>query len=118
MGHKKYPFQRVIYETASAGTNTLKDDRIESGYLYCYQRVAVLNKTNPFTRSRVIVSGAGLDFISSEQHNPNADVLYWDDVPLYVSEGNQLQAELTGCSASDELFMYVTGWLQRSLEVE
>lgn len=110
MANKKHPFHRVRTVTASAGTNLIKDVRVRPARLYCYQRVAVENETSPYTRLRIEVRGRGPDFLSSEQQQPRDDVLYWDDVPIYATEGMTLTVELTGCTADDLLKMYVTGW--------
>lgn len=113
MAYKKQPFQRTIDKTAVVGTNSIEDQQVKDGYLYCYQRVAVVNITTKYTRLRILVQGAGKDFMASEQQTPQANELYWDDVPTYVTEGRKLVAELTGCTADDDLQMHVTGWYQK-----
>lgn len=110
MANKKHPFHRVHTVTASAGTNLIEDNRVSTPRLYCYQRIAVENETLPYTRLRIEIRGRGPDFLVSEQHHPRAGVLYWDDIPVYATGRMTLTAELTGCTASDVLKMYLTGW--------
>lgn len=110
MGNKKHPFHRIITKTASAGTNLLEDDRVRSGRLYCFQRIAVENETTAYTRLRLEIRSASPDFLFSEQSAPQAGKLYWDDVPVYVTEELRLVAELTGCTLNDVLKMYLIGW--------
>jgi len=118
MGQKKYPFHRTITLAAVAGTNLLKDDQVGPLDLVCYQRVAVINETNPYTRLRLTIQRVGPTFLISEEANPRVDQLYWDDVAVYLTEGEIYTAELTGCSASDVLKMYVTGWEQENGSLE
>lgn len=114
---KKNPFHSTLSKSAASGTNEISTDPVLPGRLYCYQRIGVLNQTSPFTRLRIIIrTGAG-DFISSEHQAPQADQLYWDDMPIYLTQGQELVIEMTGCAAADVLRSYLSGWWQQNGKV-
>lgn len=110
MAHKKMPFYRILTATAESGTNTLDLEPVETGWLTCVQRFAALNRSSAYTRLRFLLVSTGEDFLASEQATPQANELYWDDVPIYLSEGQFLRVEMTGCTADDILKAYLTGW--------
>lgn len=110
MANKKMPFHRILTKTAASGTNTLDLEPVNSGWLECLQRFAVVDEDNACTRLRfMFISPAG-EFLVSEQATPQAGELYWDDMPVYLSEGMFFRVELTGCTAGDVIRAYLTGW--------
>jgi hypothetical protein len=65
----------------------------------------------------VIKRGGGRDFLVGEQDSPGANEIVWDTDPVYLSEGQYLALELTGCTASDVLRAYLSGWFKEGREV-
>lgn len=110
MGQKKYPFDWVLSKVATAGTNDVKTDPVRPGRLYCLQRVAVENESTAYTDLRILKGGGGQEIVVQEEDTPLADTLYWTSCPMYLTEGQHLIARLTGCTASDVIRVYVSGW--------
>lgn len=113
MAQKKQPFDRVLNLAASAGSNDLRTERVDPGWLLCVQRVAVENETSAYTDLRILKAGHGQEVLLVEQDSPAAATLYWTDEPFYLTTGQYLVCRLTGCSADDVLAAYVSGWKQK-----
>lgn len=110
MGSKKVPFFDVLTESAAAGSNDLSTDRVKSGRFYCIQRVAVENQTTAYTDLRLLTAGTGGEMLLEEIDHPQAASLYWTSDPIYLIEGQYLVARLSGCTASDVLKCYLSGY--------
>ncbi len=118
MGQKRHPFHLELGATASAGTNDLAQSRVDAGKLCCIQRVAVENETTTYTDLRILIDNFGVEFLLEEEDSPQAATLYWMTGEVYLREGQRLVARLTGCTASDVLRAYITGWWQQDGEVK
>ena len=118
MARNKWPFETVLTKSASSGSNDVAMERVSPGWLFCLQRIAAENQTSPGTDLRFLVAGGGEEVLLAEQDTPLAATLYWITDPAYLSEGRYLIARFTGCTASDLLKVYVTGWKQKSPELE
>lgn len=110
MGQKKYPFDWTLSKVATTGTNNVETDPVRERRLYCLQRVAVENQTTAYTDLRILKGGGGEEIVIQEEDTPLAATLYWTDEPIYLTEGQYLIARLTGCTASDVIKVYVSGW--------
>ena len=117
MAQKKQPFDLVLSKTAVAGSNDLRTEQVKPGWLWCVQRVAVENQTTLYTDLRILKAGRGAEFLLAEEDNPSAATLYWVDTPVYLMEGQYLVARLSGCTLSDVLKVYLTGWKAQVTEV-
>lgn len=117
MGQKKHPFDRILAKVAAAGSNDVAMDPVDTGHLYCIQHVAVENETSSCTDVRLLKAGIGGEFLLEEEDNPQAATLYWSSQSYYLHEGQYLVARFTGCTASDRLRVYLTGWWQSGREV-
>jgi len=118
VGQKKHPFAQTLRLTAAAGTNDVEMDPVRPGYIYCLQRVSIINETSAATKVRIIDAGDADELLLEEQNAPQADTVYWISEPIYVTEGNNLLVRWTGCTASDVLKVYVKGWyMKRTGEV-
>ena len=117
MARKKQPFDEVIPLVAEAGSNDVETERVRHGELWCIQRAAVENETTAYTDLRLLKAGRGSELLLAEEDNPEAATLYWIDTPVYLMEGQRLVARLTGCTASDVVKLYVTGWKQKTAEI-
>jgi len=118
MAQKKQPFDVTLTLTAAAGSNDVRMARVDAGWLYCLQRIAVENQTSVSTDVRLLVAGGGEEVLIAEQDTPLAATLYWIADPAYISEGRYLLARFSGCTAGDLLKVYLTGWKQKSLLLE
>lgn len=71
--------------------------------------IAVINKTNAYTRLRVgIWDGASFHVLEEEQ-NPSANQYYFSPNDVLIRPGSQIQAELTGTVTGDDLEMVTNG---------
>lgn len=118
MGNKKHPFHHIVHKVAAAGTNELEHDVVSPGRFYCFQHIGVINETSTYTRLRIIARTGGADHLLTSQQSPTSDRLYWDTETYFLGEGEQLVSELTGCTLSDVLKMYVRGWWMENGKVE
>lgn len=118
MAQKKQPFDLVLTKQASVGSNDIATDRVKPGWLWCVQRITAENQTSPFTDLRLLVAGGGEELLVAEQDTPLAATIYWISEPVYITEHRYLIARFTGCTASDLLKLYITGWKQQSLILE
>jgi len=117
MAQKKQPFDRIYSTVATSGTNDVKVAKVGSGWLWCVQRIGCINETNAYTKLRIIKAGRGGELILAEQPSPEADVVYWETDPIYLSEGQYLVARFFGCTANDVLKVYISGWRAKTYEV-
>jgi len=117
MGQKKFPFDRTLGKKAAAGSNDVRMREVETGRLYCIQRVAAENETSATTDLRLIKAGTGDELLLEEEDTLAAATLYWTSDPFYLTEGQYLIARFSGCTASDVLKVYITGWWRDAYEV-
>lgn len=117
MGQKKFPFDLTLSAKASAGSNDVQMDEIQSGRLYCIQRVAVENETSATTDLRLMKAGTGGELLLEEEDTLAAATLYFTTDPFYLTEGQYLLARFSGCTADDILKVYITGWWRDAYEV-
>lgn len=110
MGKRIIPFDKHIDKVAVSGTNTFELDPIDPGHLACFQRVVVTNKTSAYTRLRLIRRLGARDSLEAQEDSPAAATPYWTTEDIHLSEGMQLVAELTGCTAADALEMNYRGF--------
>ena len=117
MAQKKQPFDQVLTASASAGSNDLSTKQVKPGWLWCIQRAGVENETTAYTDLRLLKVGRAADFLLAEEDSPEAATLYWDTDPVYLMEGQRYVARLSGCTASDVLKAYLTGWKAKTAEI-
>ncbi len=113
MSNKKEPFYEPQRKTASATTENIDLGRVPSGWLYCYQRVAVEDETSGVDKIRVSTMLNEQVFEHTEQITATAAKLYWYDEPIYVKEGDYLRVTFTGMTTGDTLAVYASGWKQK-----
>ncbi len=113
MAGKKEPFYEPQKRTAQSTSEDIDLGRVLSGWLFCYQRVAFENETSGGTNTRIRTMQNELVFEHSEQLSPVADRLYWDDMPIYIKEGDYLRISFAGVTADDVLSVYASGWKQK-----
>lgn len=118
MAQKKQPFDLVLSKTAASGSNDTQSEPAESGELWCIQRLAAENQTTDFTELRILKTGGAGELLLAEQTGGLAATLYWVDQPFYLTEGQYIVARFTGCTASDILKVYLTGWKTQASELE
>ena len=107
---RSYPFVEKQTKSSEAGSpETLKFDVVLPGRKRRYDLVSVVNETNATTRARIYIAGRGYDHLVAEQNGMVADYLYWFDDPITLTEGTQLQIDLTGTTTSDVLKAYALG---------
>lgn len=117
MGQQTYPFDRIIRKVAASGSNDLTLDPVQTGRLYCLQRVSVENETSPCTSIQLLKSGRGGEFLVDEEKSAQPDVLYSHGRDIYLTEGQYLLVRFAGCTASDSLVVYVSGYYRVVREV-
>jgi hypothetical protein len=110
MAQRRQLFDDILSVDAVAGSNDLESERVESGWEWCVQHLAVENETSNFTDFRVLKERAGSEYLLEEQDSPLADVLYWSGEEYYLSDGQRLVVRFTGCTAGDRLRVYLSGW--------
>lgn len=113
MGHKKYPLDLVYTLAAETGSNDVEMDQVESGLLYCIQRVVVENETSDTTDVRILKAGVGETLPLEEKDTLAAATLYWTSEPFYLHEGQRVIGRFTGCTAGDRLRMAIFGWFAK-----
>jgi len=108
--------ERKTISSAVAGTNRLQSRRIRPGRLLKTKIVVIENQTNAYTKLRVGIYDRGFFYNFFEEMLPLAAQLYWVTDEMILCEGQQVQAELFGCTAGDSLEMFVHGsWLFETL---
>lgn len=100
---------RVAIVSASAGVNFLRSKRVTPGRLFKSKIISIENKTSAYTVLRVGVYNRGLFYNYFEEMAPSAGQIYWSVDEMIVAEGQQVQAELQGCSTGDSLEMFLHG---------
>ena len=105
--------RRVAENNAAAGTNKLRTDKVSPGWIEHIKFVAVENETTAYTRLRIGIETQGVFYPFLEEKTPNAAALYFTDVDWILREGQNLQAELTGCTSGDNLEFYIYGLKER-----
>lgn len=117
MAQKKQPFDDVLTLSASAGSNDLRTEQVEPGWLWCVQHVGVENETTAYTDLRLLKAGRAAELLLAEEDNPEAATLYWIDTPVYLMEGQYLVARFTGCTVDDVCKLHITGWKAKTAEI-
>lgn len=102
-------YDRKIIESAAAGTNNLRTNKVKPGRIQKVRIVVVENKTSAYTKLRVGIFDNGVFYGYFEEMNPQADELVFVTDEMVLREGQQIQAELQGCTAGDSLEMYTHG---------
>lgn len=112
MGGKTHNFNHPLYADADAGQNELTFGPVRVGRKYCVQRATAINETSAFTSLKVIVRDRPNDFVDSQQDSPQANIPYWTDKDIYLTEGQELVIQFNGCTANDVLRAWLRGWWQ------
>lgn len=105
---------RLIYDrktipSAASGTNNLRTNKVRPQRIAKIKLIAVENKTSSFTKLRIGIFDNGFFYPFFEELAPQAGELYFITDELILRDGQQIQAELQGCTALDNLEMYVHG---------
>jgi len=112
---KKLTNERQTIASAVAGTNTLRSRRIKPGRIFRTKIIVIENKDSAYTRLRAGVYDRGFFYNYLEEMTPVAGQLYWTVDEMILAEGQQVQAELQGCTAGDSLEMFIQGvWVFES----
>ena len=113
---KRLTSERRTISSASVGTNKLQSKRVRPGRLLKTKIVVIENKTNNYSKLRVGIYDRGLFYNFFEEMLPLAGQLYWTVDEMILAEGQQVQAELQGCTAGDSLEMFLHGmWVFESI---
>lgn len=107
----RYPFVRVIRKNSTGlTTEVLQDDPVPTKRIRVIEHMAVEDQTTAFTSFRVYLAGLGEKLYLTQQGSPQAGVLYWDDVPIYIPEGRYLAVDLVGCTNGDKIALHLNGF--------
>lgn len=91
---KKEPLRhRNTTPISSAGLAERELERVETGFIYCYQRISweiSLATSGGNTRCRLVIKGRGYDIPLAEQDVPTADTLYWYKESTWLYEGERV----------------------------
>lgn len=110
MSNKRYSFDHKREKTAGAGSNDLEFERVAPAILLCVQHITIENETTVYDSLRILKEGAGEEHFVIEQLTPQAARLYWHDEPIYLKPGQRLVCRLAGCTVSDKIRAYASGW--------
>lgn len=110
-------YDRITNTSAGAGTNDLRRNKVKPGRIEKISIVSVENLTTAYTSLRIGIFDDGIFYPYFEEKNPVSGELYFTTNRIVLREGQQLQAELSGCTAGDHLEMYMHGiWEEISHE--
>ncbi len=101
--------ERVTNLSASAGTNNLRRGKVGPNEIEKIEIVSVENKTSAYTKLRVGIWDGAVFHNYFEEIAPQAERLYFTTDKIILREGQQIQAELQGCTSGDSLAMFVYG---------
>lgn len=111
MPHGRWFRQRRTKVSAAAAPEVLSFEPKEPDRVYHITRVAVENETSAGTGDiRLAITGHGYVHPLRQFNAPAPDVLYVEDQPLLLLEGEALEARFSGTTAADVLQMYFEGW--------
>lgn len=75
--------------------------------------IAVVNKTNAYTRLRIGTWDGASFHVLEEDTTPTADAYYFSGDDILVPPGSLLRAELTGTTTGDDLRLVLNGiWVK------
>lgn len=106
---EKLIYDRITITSATAGTNNLRRSKVQPGKTEKIHLISVENIITAYTSLRIGIFDGGVFHPYFEEKNPVAGELYFTTDTIILREGQQLQAELTGCTAADHLEMYLQG---------
>ena len=106
--------ERLIYDikniqTAATGTNNLRTNKVKPNRIQIVKLIAVENKTTTYTKLRIGIWDNGVFMPFFEETAPLVGELYFITDEIILRDGQQVQAELQGCTAGDNIEMYVHG---------
>lgn len=75
--------------------------------------IAVVNKTNAYTRLRIGTWDGASFHVREEKNNPTADEYCFTGNDILVPPGSRIRAELTGTTTGDDLRLLLNGmWVK------
>lgn len=102
-------YDRITNTSADTGTNNMRRNKIKPGRIEIISIVSVENLTTAYTSLRIGVFDNGVFHPYFEEKNPAAGEIYFTTDKIILRDGQQLQAELKGCTSGDHLEMYTHG---------
>ena len=112
MSVKKIPFQFALSLTALSGSNDLRICAPETGWMYCIQHLSVENETSNYSDFRVIHVVSSYELMVAYWDTCSVGKLDWYDRDIFVTEGQYCLVRMAGCTAGDQLRVYVSGYRQ------
>lgn len=113
VGRRRKWFRARRKATAAGGTY----DEVEYSPLLDREflqitRIAVEDETSdPSGQIRIYVAGHGYEHWIGGEASPGSATLYWVTWPTYLVAGEKVVARFYGATASDNLVMYLEGWI-------
>lgn len=105
----KLIYDRITNVSAVAGTNNLRRGKVKPGRTEEIHIVSIENLNTAYTSLRIGIFEGGVFLPYFEEKNPVAGEIYFTTDKMVLRDGQQLQAELVGCTAGDHLEMYIHG---------
>ncbi len=105
----KLIYDRVTIASAVSGTNNIRRNKVKPGKTEEIRIVSVENKTNKYTSLRIGIFDNGVYYPYFEEKYPVAAELFYTTDIIILREGQQLQAELNGCTLGDKIEMFIHG---------
>jgi len=99
---------------ATVGNNWLSFDSSPPRKIWEVSAVTAINKTSKFSRLEFYVNHehpqyGWLEYYFFRQNVPAKNILYTSEKIVYLSNGDYIDVLFSGCSASDELEVYLFG---------
>ena len=95
---------------AAASTEKIIYGPVKQGWRVCLQRIGVRDQDNAVTTLRIVVAGHGWEHVFSEESSLTANLVYWEDWPLYLSAGESLEIHFIGTTNLDDMEAWLTGF--------
>lgn len=81
-------------------------DVVPSGRLRKYERITFRDDATAVTKVSLVVRSGGTDYFMHEVNAPTANLLYEDDFPITVTEGERVVAIITGSATNDVIDLF------------
>jgi len=97
----------------TSATVNIDGPRFDQMVMQELTHIAVVNKTNGYTRLRIGTWDGASFHVFEEETTPTADKYYFSGDDILVPPGSQIRAELTGTTTGDDLRLLLNGvWIK------
>lgn len=83
-------------------------DIVPSGRRRKFERVTFRDSATAVTKLSLVVRSGGTDYYMHEVNSPTANLLYEDDFPITVTEGERIVAIVTGSADNDIIDLWAS----------